>query len=134
MLLSTRRRGGLRGLGDPAADIAAYLATHSSGCSWWSFYFDKPAWLACVNAAGVAQIQSVPQNAQAAGYPQPVIDVAQATADEQSGMVPADNLNIGSFYGAGQLLYTPGNQTALPTWAWIALAVAGGLVVVKMVK
>jgi len=115
---------GLRGMGSQAMPMA--LATNGapepSSCSYWDFFFDKPAWDACQNALAVAQIQNVPQKAAAAGYSPTVVQVAQQEADLQSAQVPGDTTSIADYYGAGQLLYTPQTQTALPTWAWVGLA------------
>ena len=102
------------------------------GCAWTYFYFNRSAWDACTKAQTDAQLQTVPDNAAAAGYPPNVVAVAQAMANQQKLLTAGDVANVSNFYGAGQILYTPQTQSSLPTWAWIAIAAGVGLVAVKV--
>jgi hypothetical protein len=110
--------------------MSAVLPSDGS-CSILDFFFDPASWRACQQALEVAQIQSVPQNAAAAGYPANVVQVAQMAADQQSSNAPADVANVASFYNAGQLTVTP---FAWPWWAWALIAGGVSLVAVKVLK
>jgi hypothetical protein len=109
--------------------LAAVLSPDTS-CSTWDFFFNPTAWQSCEAALATAQIQSVPINAAAAGYSPNVVAVAQATADAQTDFVPSDVANMAQYYGAGQIV-TPGS---IPTWMYIAGAVAAGLLVMAAFK
>jgi hypothetical protein len=149
-----RRRGrGLRGLGQeevtgilpgifsPFSAAATYLSTPSApvsapystaaDCSLWDFFFNSKSWQACARAAEASQIATVPANAAAYGYTQPVINAAQASADAQIAMAPSDVEGIAQYYGAGSLL--PPLPT-VPTWVLVAGAVAGGLLLIAALK
>lgn len=158
MYLQAKRRRGLGGLGifplslataqpsTPAQLIAAQNAASASEgqiapvpdvsqlCSSWDFFFNPTAWQACAATAIAGGPQSVVVNAQTFGYPASVIDVGQAFADQQAALAPSDAANIANFMGAGSLLYDPTNQSALPTWAWIGLAIGAGLLVTSAFK
>lgn len=139
----TRRR--LRGLGyeswldpfavnpDPSMSIPAAVPDATS-CSTIDFFLNPSAWQACANKAGQAQIQSVPANALAAGYSPAVVAAAQAAADQQASLVPADTASIATSLGAGQLLNDLTSGTALPTWAWALIAVGGAILVIKFLR
>jgi len=132
-LQAKRRRGGLGQLIAPdlvSPLVSAFTPSTTPSCSTWDFFFNDAAWQACQRGLEVAQIQSVPANAAAAGYSPDVVAVAQATANEQSGFAPADVSNISTFYGAGQLV-TP---AAIPTWLYVVGAIAGGLLVMSAFK
>jgi hypothetical protein len=116
--------------GGPIPDV-------SSLCSEWDFYFNQAAWTQCAQAAIAAGPQTVPANAKAAGYSPDVVAAAQTAADQQSSQAAADAQNIATYYGAGQLLYTPGspnNPLGLPNWLWFSLLAAGGLVLWKVLS
>lgn len=106
----------------------------ASDCSIWDFNFNKPAWDACLNAAGVAQIESVPQNAAYYyGADSLTAQVARQAAAQQEAQVPLDTANISQFYGAGKLFATAGPQGATtPTWAIAALLVGAFLLMKNM--
>ena len=106
-------------------------------CSTWDFFFNPSTWKACETAQGQAQIQTVPQNAAAAGYSPSVVAVAQAAANQQSAQVPADVANVAQFYSAGQLLanvQNPSSPFGLPTWVWWVVGGIASVFVLKAVK
>src|SRR5271166_1990910 len=117
-----------------ANDAYATSIAPATGCSYLDFFVNSARWQACQMQREIAQIQTVPQNAAAAGYPTPVVQVAQDTADQQSADAAGDSSNVASYYGAGQVLYDPQNQTALPTWLWVLLAGGIGVVAYKLLK
>jgi len=134
----------------PVADLTTpVLSTGTSGvtgpppvpadatsCSYWDFFFNPSAWQACVNAASVAQIQSVVDNANY--YYGPGSSAAQAAtsaAMDQELAVPSDTAEIADYYGAGSLLATPGGVSSsgmlgIPWWGW-AIAGLGLYLVLK---
>ncbi len=113
----------------------------TSGCVW-DYLLGKSAFDACLTAANQNQIQSVVQNAQAAGYSPAVIAVAQQMATQQEAQVPADTQNTDTFYNLPASPFIPSagpgtnwaDPTTWPAWAWMALALGGGLIVVKLVR
>lgn len=141
-----RRRGlrGLRGVVPPSVGIAAEQAGatgDNSGC-WLMYVFGKAAYDNCVNTAGIAQIQSVANNAQAYGYPQSVQDVANQTAAYQESLVPGDTATIDSLYNlpSSPFLpslnpgFDPGDPSTWPIWIWIVVIGGGGLLAVAALK
>jgi hypothetical protein len=130
------RRRGLRGLGAdlsitnlPTVSTPSPAPTASS-CSYWDFFFNAPAWQACQRQAAVAQIQSVPANAAAAGYSPDVVAAAQAAADAQIAQVPSDVAYIASTDNAGTLV-TP---ASVPAWVWYVGIGAGALLLIAALK
>ena len=145
---------GLRGMGTtmpmalanpvpstPAQVIAAALQSGATPpdtatlCSQWDFYFNPGDWEACAATAERGQIQSVATNADTYyGADSTAAQVAQDAADQQSAQAAQDAANVGSYYGAGQLIYTPGapnNPLGLPTWFWAAVLFAGAVLLEK---
>jgi hypothetical protein len=102
-----------------------------ANCSTFDQLLFQLGWsnLSCMtagaNAAGKAQIQSVVQNAVAAGYPPNVIAAIQQEAAAQEAQVPSDTSVILSGYN------TP--AASLSTWPWYAWAAIAfvGIVVIK---
>lgn len=118
----------------PGSEISAYKP---QSCSQVDFYLDPAAWEACQTQLEVAQIQTVPANAAAAGYPSYVVQTAQDAANQQSAQAPTDTANIANYYGAGKLLYTPGspnNPLGLPMWLWYSLLAVGGITLWKVLS
>jgi hypothetical protein len=104
-------------------------------CSTWDFYFNPQKWQACAASVIASGPQSVVENAKAAGYPQSVIDAAQAAADQQAAQAGPAAANVASYYGAGNVVYTPGSPNSplgLPMWFWLALLGGGALVLAKV--
>jgi hypothetical protein len=104
MITRTSRQRGFRGLGqydsetgfvdpDPSINPSANNASlpMPAACSWWDDIWPSEA---CSLALGQQQIQSVPANAAAAGYPAPVVQATQAAADQQTVEFAADNAAI----------------------------------------
>jgi hypothetical protein len=122
------------GLALSANDLYVNTLAPSFGCSYLDFFFNPTRWQACETAQGVAQIQTVPANAVSAGYGADVVEAAQDEADEQSSYVASDVANVANFMGAGQLVYDPQNQTALPTWAWVLFGAGGVFLAIELLK
>lgn len=125
----------LRGMGD-ITDYAPYALGVGPGlavqkylhpeCSLWLLFTGE--YQACVQkqsliAAGQAQIQTVPDNAVAAGYSPEVVAVAQQTATQQESLVPGDVNAIASL---------PSGVT--PPWVWLALAGGGVLLALNLFR
>jgi hypothetical protein len=102
----------------------------AADCSIWDFFFNPSAWQACAQAAEVSQINSVPANALAYGYPANDVAVAQAAAASQAAYAASDSSDVASYYQAGTLV----TGSSIPTWLWIAGTLAAGLVVIEAVK
>lgn len=152
-LQAPRQRGrrGLRGLGQDDVSLlmmpnlfsgspdltGPQTASYSTAadCSLWDFFFNPSAWQACANTAAQSQISTVGTNAKTFGYTDPVVAAAQQSGAVQQAQVPADTANIAGYMGAGQVIYNPQNpqnQTALPTWVWVALAGGAALVLIEV--
>ena len=118
----------LHGLGQAADTIAS--SGPAPDCTWWMFFTDPVTWQECQTASGNAQIQSVVTNAkQAYGPDSPTAQVAQQAALQQEMQLPGDIQNISDYYGAGQLVYTPGGGSpSTPWWLWVGLGVVGVIV------
>jgi hypothetical protein len=112
-----------------ATNVALPAAPASPSCSSWDFFFNSAAWQACQRGLSTAQIESVPINAAAAGYPAAVVDVAQAAANQQIAQVSSDVANVATTYSAG----TPVTLASIPWYLWAALGV-GAFVVVRGVS
>lgn len=131
-LATPTRRRGLGRLGSQAMplSLANPVSSDSNSCSYWDFFFNAPAWQTCQQGLAVAQIQTVPANAAAYGYPAAVVSAAQAAADAQIAQVPSDVADVATVYSAG----TVATPASIPTWLYIAGAIAGGLLVIAAFK
>ena len=122
--------------------LATWTEPTSTGGCWPLYFFGKTAYDNCVNRFNIAQIQSVPQNAAAAGYPPNVVAAAQAAADQQSRQVPTDTQSIDTLYNLPSSPFIPSiapgtspfDPSTWPTWAWIALGLGGAVVAWKVLK
>lgn len=143
-LTKVPRRRGLGRLGGQAMPLSlATVAAPPDPADCWPYYFfGKSSYDACVNRTGVAMVQTVPQNAAAAGYPPNVVAAAQAAADAQAAQVPQDTQTIDASYDLPLSPLMPSlgpgfsglNPSSWPLWLWIAFGLGGSLVVVKLLK
>ena len=139
----TQRRRGLGRLGSQAMplSLATVTAPPDPADCWPYYFFGKGSYDACVNRLSTAQIQTVLQNAVAAGYPSDVVAVAQAAADAAAAQVPQDTQTIDTSYALPSSPFQPSlgpsfswtDPTTWPVWLWIALG-GGTLVAVKLLK
>jgi hypothetical protein len=112
-----------------ATALAAPTSPSQPSCSSWDFFFNSAAWQACQRGLSTAQIESVPINAAAAGYPAAVVDVAQAAANQQISQVSNDVASVANTYSAG----APITLASIPWYFWAALGV-GAFVLVRGVS
>lgn len=121
----------------------------TSGC-WWDYITGifsptqtaLEAYQQCLNEAGVAQIQSVPANAQTYYGPNSVAaQTAQQVAAQQIAQVPLDTQTITSDYNLPSNPFYPSigpgvtsDPSTWPTWLWVAIFGAGTLLVVGALK
>ncbi len=151
-----RVRRGLRGLGGQAIPLSlAQAPVGAPNCPWWLWF--TGSYLTCTQqpqliAQQKADIQSVVDAGAYYGYPASAVAAGQAAADVAMAQTPADVAAVTAgiensqadqsplTYAGNWLLNpnasNPSGQSVwgLPTWAWIGIAIVGGLAVVKLVK
>ena len=96
-----------------------------SGCSTWDMLWGNLTgdYSGCVQA-NEAMIASVAANAQAAGYPAPVIQAIQGTAAAQEALVPGD-------VAVAVASNAPVGPVNIPWYLW---AIGGGVILLLVLK